>query len=59
LFSSAGEDRLVQYGDTDHVVSEENTYGGTTRMFNRVLSRLGIEFSYVDASDAEGAEERL
>ena len=35
----------------DHVVSEENTYGGTTRMFNRVLSRLGIEFSYVDASD--------
>ena len=36
----------------DHVVSEENTYGGTTRMFNRVLSRLGIEFSYVDASDA-------
>jgi cystathionine beta-lyase/cystathionine gamma-synthase len=36
----------------DHVVSEENTYGGTTRMFNRVLSRFGIEFSYVDASDA-------
>ncbi|HSG09551.1 MAG TPA: PLP-dependent aspartate aminotransferase family protein [Longimicrobiales bacterium] len=35
----------------DHVVSEENTYGGTTRMFNRVLSRFGIEFSYVDASD--------
>jgi cystathionine beta-lyase/cystathionine gamma-synthase len=34
------------------VVSEENTYGGTTRMFNRVLSRFGIEFSYVDASDA-------
>lgn len=35
----------------DHVVSEENTYGGTTRMFNRVLSRFGIEFTYVDASD--------
>lgn len=37
----------------DHVVSEENTYGGTTRMFNRVLSRFGIDFTYVDASDAE------
>ncbi|MDA0328859.1 MAG: PLP-dependent aspartate aminotransferase family protein [Gemmatimonadetes bacterium] len=37
----------------DHVVSEENTYGGTTRMFNRVLSRMGITFSYVDARDTE------
>jgi cystathionine beta-lyase/cystathionine gamma-synthase len=37
----------------DHVVSEENTYGGTTRMFNHVLSRLGIEFSYVDARDTD------
>jgi cystathionine beta-lyase/cystathionine gamma-synthase len=36
----------------DHVVSEENTYGGTTRMFNHVLSRFGIEFTYVDARDA-------
>jgi cystathionine beta-lyase/cystathionine gamma-synthase len=33
----------------DHVVSEENTYGGTTRMFDRVLSRLGIGFTYVDS----------
>lgn len=37
----------------DHVVSEENTYGGTTRMFNHVLSRLGIEFTYVDARDVD------
>jgi cystathionine gamma-lyase len=37
----------------DHVVSEENTYGGTTRMFNRVLAKLGIEFSFVDTSDAD------
>jgi cystathionine beta-lyase/cystathionine gamma-synthase len=36
----------------DHVVSEENTYGGTTRMFNHVLSRFGIEFTYVDARDS-------
>lgn len=37
----------------DHVVSEENTYGGTTRMFNHVLSRFGIEFTYVDARDVD------
>ncbi len=40
----------------DHVVSEENTYGGTTRMFNHVLSRLGIQFSYVDSGDPAAIE---
>jgi cystathionine gamma-lyase len=37
----------------DHVISEENTYGGTPRMFNSVLARLGIEFTYVDARDPD------
>ena len=35
----------------DHIVSEENTYGGTTRMFDKVLSRLGLEFTYVDSRE--------
>jgi len=43
----------------DHVVSEENTYGGTTRMFERVLRRFGIEFTYVDSSDAAAVEAAL
>ncbi len=37
----------------DHVVTEENTYGGTTRMFMHVLSRLGIGFTYVDSRDPQ------
>lgn len=37
----------------DHVVSEENTYGGTARMFNHVLSRFAIEFTYVDSRDLD------
>ncbi len=37
----------------DHVVSEENTYGGTARLFNHVLSRFGIEFTFVDARNTE------
>ena len=41
----------------DHVVSEENTYGGTARMFTHVLSRLGIEFSYVDTRDEDQVRE--
>ena len=37
----------------DHVVSEENLYGGTTRLFRMVLSRLGIEFTWVDTRDPD------
>jgi len=44
---------LKRLSTGDHVVSEENTYGGTTRMFNHVLKRFGIEFTYVDSRDLE------
>jgi cystathionine beta-lyase/cystathionine gamma-synthase len=37
----------------DHIVSEENTYGGTTRMFTRVLAKLGLQFSFVDTRDPD------
>jgi cystathionine beta-lyase/cystathionine gamma-synthase len=43
----------------DHVVSEENTYGGTTRMFTRVLGRLGVQFSFVDTSDPASVKQAL
>jgi cystathionine beta-lyase/cystathionine gamma-synthase len=43
----------------DHVVSEENTYGGTTRMFTRVLAKLGIEFSFADTSDPKAVLQML
>lgn len=43
----------------DHVVSEENTYGGTARMFNHVLSRMGIEFTYVDSGNASAVQEAM
>ncbi len=37
----------------DHVVSEENVYGGTVRYFQQIASRFGIEFTFVDASDVD------
>jgi cystathionine beta-lyase/cystathionine gamma-synthase len=43
----------------DHVVSEENTYGGTNRMFTKVLSRLGIEFTFVDTRDPDQVREAM
>ena len=37
----------------DHVVCEENTYGGVTRMYTRVLAKFGLEFSFVDMRDPD------
>jgi cystathionine beta-lyase/cystathionine gamma-synthase len=50
---AAIETVLKRLSSGDHVVSEENTYGGTTRLFTRVLSRFGIEFTFVDTRDPE------
>lgn len=35
----------------DHVVCGEGVYGGSYRLFDRVYSRLGMEFTFVDSSD--------
>ena len=35
----------------DHVVVSENTYGGTYRLFERVLTRYDLSFTYVDTAD--------
>jgi len=37
----------------DHVVCGNDLYGGTPRLFNQVFANFGLEFSYVDTSDAE------
>lgn len=35
----------------DHVIVGEDVYGGTYRLFERVLTRYGLSFSWVDATD--------
>ncbi|WP_019120317.1 aminotransferase class I/II-fold pyridoxal phosphate-dependent enzyme [Brevibacillus massiliensis] len=37
----------------DHLLVAEDVYGGTYRILSRVLSRLGIEVSFVDTTDPE------
>src|SRR6266545_5765581 len=34
----------------DHVVVTDNTYGGTYRLFERVLRKYQLDFTYVDTS---------
>lgn len=42
---------LLEAGD--HVVSAENLYGGTHRLFEQVLSHFGLSFTYVDTRDLD------
>jgi cystathionine beta-lyase/cystathionine gamma-synthase len=48
---------LLESGD--HVVCGNDLYGGTPRLFNQVLTRYGLEFSYVDTSSAENVERAI
>ena len=40
---------LLQAGD--HIVVTDNTYGGTYRLFERVLRKYQLDFSYVDTAN--------
>jgi cystathionine beta-lyase/cystathionine gamma-synthase len=46
--------RLVKAGE--HVIVSDNTYGGTARLFTRILANYNIEFEFVDTSDAQNVE---
>ena len=37
----------------DHLICAENVYGGTFRLFDRVLQHFGLTFTYVDTRDAQ------
>lgn len=47
--------KLLKAGD--HVILGDNTYGGTFRLFDKVLSRYGIEFDLVDTTDIDAVEQ--
>ncbi len=40
----------------DHIVCAEDMYGGTFRLFDKVLKRFGLEFSVVDMTSKEAVE---
>jgi cystathionine beta-lyase/cystathionine gamma-synthase len=46
--------RLVKSGE--HVIVSDNTYGGTARLFTRILANYNIEFDFVDTSDPLNVE---
>jgi len=48
---------LLQAGD--HVVVTDNTYGGTFRLFERVLRKYQLSFTYVDTSQLDQLEQAI
>ena len=43
----------------DHVVVNDDLYGGTFRLFDKVFARYGLTFAYVDATDPGQIENAL
>jgi cystathionine beta-lyase/cystathionine gamma-synthase len=43
----------------DHVVVTDNTYGGTFRLFDKVLTRYNLSFDYVDTSKRDLVERAI
>lgn len=49
--------RLLSAGD--HVVCSNDVYGGVSRLFNRILTRFQLSFTYVDTSHAENVAKAI
>ncbi len=49
--------RMLQSGD--HVVAGENMYGGSYRLFSRVLEKFGLQFTYVDTSNVDAVRKAI
>ena len=43
----------------DHVLVSDNTYGGTFRLYTKILASQGIEFTFVDTRDLSLVERSL
>lgn len=50
---------LLLLSPGDHVVYMEDVYGGTFRLFDKVLKRYGLTFSAIDASDLDAVESSM
>jgi len=47
---------MARLGAGDHVIATDNVYGGTFRLFDKVLGRCGLSFDFVDTSDIANIE---
>ena len=50
---------VTMFKTGDHVICGENVYGGTARLFDKIVVNYGIEFTYVDTSDVEAVRRAI
>ena len=50
---------MMLFAAGDHFVCAENMYGGSPRLFDRILTNFGLKFTYVDCRDPGRIEEAL
>jgi cystathionine beta-lyase/cystathionine gamma-synthase len=49
----------TMYKSGDHIVCGNDLYGGVPRLFNQVLANFGMQFTYVDTSDAKSVDQAI
>ena len=49
--------KLLDSGD--HIICSDDVYGGVSRLFNKILKRYNLHFSYVDTSEPENVKDAL
>ncbi len=49
--------KLLSAGD--HVIAAEDMYGGTFRLFDKILRRFGMEFTYVDMTNPDNVKQAI
>ena len=49
----------TRFKSGDHAVCGNDLYGGVSRLFNQVLTNYGLEFTYVNTSQAEQVERAI
>ena len=49
--------KLLDSGD--HIICSDDVYGGVSRLFNKILKRYNLHFSYVDTSEPENVKAAL
>ncbi|MBI2609145.1 MAG: cystathionine gamma-synthase [Deltaproteobacteria bacterium] len=43
----------------DHIICADDVYGGTYRLFDKVIKEMGLEFSFIDLCDAHNLKKSI
>ncbi|WP_079508616.1 bifunctional cystathionine gamma-lyase/homocysteine desulfhydrase [Mesobacillus jeotgali] len=50
---------MMLFNSGDHIVLTDDVYGGTYRIMNKVLNRIGIESTFVDTTDLDAVRSAI